>query len=141
MVEQSRSPTIQPYFSNNWYPMSLAAIDRAMQAARRHDPASQASTWPYPWGLRDTRRRKRQAASRGLRGSREWERRAIEANPNFALAHFFLAAALGQFGRQDEARAEVKAGLTINPDFTIAHFRAETPCENATCLADGGDAP
>jgi tetratricopeptide (TPR) repeat protein len=64
-----------------------------------------------------------------------WERKAIEANPNFALAHFFLAAALGQFGRLNEARAAAKAGLAINPDFTIAHFRAETPSENATFLA------
>jgi tetratricopeptide (TPR) repeat protein len=64
-----------------------------------------------------------------------WERRAIEANPNFALAHFFLAAALGQLGRLDEARAAVKTGLTINPDFTIAHFRAETPSDNATFRA------
>ena len=53
-----------------------------------------------------------------------WFRRAIEANRNYPLSHFELAAALAQLGRIDEARSAVKAGLALNPDFTIARVRA-----------------
>ena len=53
-----------------------------------------------------------------------WFRRAIEANRNYPLPHFELAAALAQLGRIDEARSCAKAGLALNPDFTIARIRA-----------------
>jgi TolB-like protein len=52
-----------------------------------------------------------------------WLRRSIETNRNFALTHFHLAAALGLLGALDEAGAAAKAGLTLNPDFTICRFR------------------
>ena len=45
--------------------------------------------------------------------------------PKFsALAYFVLAAALAQLGRLDEARSAVKAGLALNPTFTISRARA-----------------
>ena len=50
-------------------------------------------------------------------------RRSIEANRNFPLAHFELATALAQLGRQDEARSAVKAGLALNPTFSISRAR------------------
>ena len=53
-----------------------------------------------------------------------WFRRAIEANRNFPAAHFHLAAALAQLGRLDEARSAVKAGLALNPTFTVSRARA-----------------
>jgi tetratricopeptide (TPR) repeat protein len=53
-----------------------------------------------------------------------WYRRAIEANRNFPLAYFSLAAALAQLGRLDEARSAVKAGLALNRAFTISRARA-----------------
>jgi tetratricopeptide (TPR) repeat protein len=53
-----------------------------------------------------------------------WCRRAIEANRNYARAYFALAAALAQLGRLDEAHSAVKAGLALNPAFTIARARA-----------------
>ena len=53
-----------------------------------------------------------------------WLRRAIEANRNFPTAYFILAAALAQLGRLDEARSAVKAGLALNPAFTISRVRA-----------------
>ena len=53
-----------------------------------------------------------------------WFRRAIEANRNYPPAHFELAAALAQLGRLDEARSAVKAGLALNPTFTISRARA-----------------
>ena len=53
-----------------------------------------------------------------------WFRRAIEANRNYPHAYFMLAAALAQLGRLDEARSAVKAGLALNPTFTISRARA-----------------
>ena len=53
-----------------------------------------------------------------------WFRRAIEANRNFPHPHFVLGVALALLGRLDEARSSVKAGLALNPTFTIARARA-----------------
>ena len=53
-----------------------------------------------------------------------WFRRAIEANRNYPVAHFHLAAALALLGRLDEARSAVKAGLALNPTYTISRDRA-----------------
>jgi TolB-like protein/class 3 adenylate cyclase len=53
-----------------------------------------------------------------------WCRRAIEVNRNFPLSFFQLAAALAQLGRLDEAHSAVKAGLALDPGFTVSRFRA-----------------
>jgi TolB-like protein/class 3 adenylate cyclase len=53
-----------------------------------------------------------------------WFRRAIEANRNFPHTHFVLGAALAHLGRLDEAHSAVKAGLALNPAFTISRARA-----------------
>ena len=53
-----------------------------------------------------------------------WCRRAIEANRGFPYPNFFSAAALAQLGRLDEARSAVKAGLALNPAYTISRARA-----------------
>ena len=50
-------------------------------------------------------------------------RRAIEANRNYALPYFQLAAALAQLGQTAEARSAVKAGLALNPGFTVSRGR------------------
>jgi tetratricopeptide (TPR) repeat protein len=57
-------------------------------------------------------------------------RRAIEANRNFAAMHFYLAVALAELGRLDEAQLEVKEGLSIDPTFTIRRYRADAPSDN-----------
>ncbi len=54
----------------------------------------------------------------------ELYRRAIEANRNNPPAHLNLAAALAQLGRLDEARSAVKAGLALNPAYTVSRRRA-----------------
>jgi len=54
----------------------------------------------------------------------DWLRRSIEANRNNPMSHVFLAAALALFGRLEEARAAVRTALTVNPQATIARFRA-----------------
>ena len=53
-----------------------------------------------------------------------WFRRAIEANRNYPFTHFSLAAALAQVGRLDEAHSAVKAGLALDPNFTVSRTRA-----------------
>jgi tetratricopeptide (TPR) repeat protein len=66
-----------------------------------------------------------------------WLRRAIEANRNFPQAYFWLAAALAQLGRLDEAHFAVKAGLALNPTFAISRARAAYTArsDNPTYLA------
>ena len=53
-----------------------------------------------------------------------WRRRCIEANRNFWLGHFGVAADLVQLGRLDEARAAAKAGFALNPSFTLSRGSA-----------------
>ena len=45
--------------------------------------------------------------------------RSTGTNP---LTHFFLAAALANLGNLEEARAEAKAGLALDPRFSISRF-------------------
>ena len=53
-----------------------------------------------------------------------WFRRAIEANRNYPYRDFMLGSALAQLGRLDEAHSAVKAGLALNPTFSISRTRA-----------------
>ena len=53
-----------------------------------------------------------------------WFRRSIEANRNFPESHFELAAALTQLGRLDDARSAVRAGLALDPNFSVSRARA-----------------
>ena len=64
-----------------------------------------------------------------------WLRRGIEANRNLPIAHFFLAAALAVVNRHDDAREVARAGLILDPGFTIARFRASVASDNPTYLA------
>jgi TolB-like protein len=54
----------------------------------------------------------------------EWQYRCLKANPNFPIAQFQLAAALALLGELDEARTAGKAGLALDPTFTIRRFKA-----------------
>lgn len=64
-----------------------------------------------------------------------WFRRSIEANRNYTLNHFFLAAALALLGSLDQARAAAKAGLALHPSFTIRRYRHGAPSDNPAFLA------
>jgi tetratricopeptide (TPR) repeat protein len=64
-----------------------------------------------------------------------WARRSIEANRNLPLAHFWLAAALAQLGRLEEARQAIQPGFALAPGFTIARYRAGVQTDNPTYLA------
>ena len=50
-------------------------------------------------------------------------------------SHFVLAAALVGLGRMTEAREAVRAGLALNPAFTIARYRASPSSDNPRYLA------
>jgi tetratricopeptide (TPR) repeat protein len=64
-----------------------------------------------------------------------WLRRSIDANRNMPYTHFNLAAELALLGRLDEARAAAKAGLALNPAFTIRRFQRQLSSDNPTYLA------
>jgi len=53
-----------------------------------------------------------------------WLRRGLEANRNYSVAHFHLAAVLARLGELNQARAAVQEGLALDPSFTIRRFRA-----------------
>jgi len=52
-----------------------------------------------------------------------WLRRSLEANRNYPIAHFMLAASLALLGSLEEARAAVRAGLALDPTFTLRRTR------------------
>jgi TolB-like protein/class 3 adenylate cyclase len=64
-----------------------------------------------------------------------WFRRSVEANRNYPTAHLLLAAALALLGSLDQARAAARAGLAINPGFTIRRFRDGAQSDNPMYLA------
>ena len=61
-------------------------------------------------------------------------RRSIEINRTFPLAHFFLAAALANLGKLDEAQAETLVGVALDPTFTIQRFRYGRESDNPIFL-------
>ena len=61
-------------------------------------------------------------------------RRSVDASRNYPLNHFYMAAALANLGRLDEARAEVKAGLALAPDYSIARFLSMAESDNPIYL-------
>jgi tetratricopeptide (TPR) repeat protein len=63
-----------------------------------------------------------------------WLRRTLEYNRNYAIAHFYLSAALALLGRGDDAQAEVQAGLALDPQFSIRRFRAGAQSDNPLFL-------
>ncbi|WP_024518696.1 adenylate/guanylate cyclase domain-containing protein [Bradyrhizobium sp. Tv2a-2] len=64
-----------------------------------------------------------------------WLRRSIDANRNMPYTHFNLAAALALLRRLDEARAAAKAGLALDPAFTIRRFQRNLSSDNPMYLA------
>ena len=91
------------------------------QTAHANMRLSPRDTWAYRW-------MSAAAVAKLHLGSYEeavtWFRRAIEANRNYPHPNFLLAAALAQLGRIAEARSAIKAGLALNPTFTISRARA-----------------
>jgi TolB-like protein/class 3 adenylate cyclase len=61
-------------------------------------------------------------------------RRALELNRNYPIAQFWLGAALARLGRLGEARDAAKAGLALDPGFTVARLRSGAMSDNPTYL-------
>ena len=61
-------------------------------------------------------------------------RRSVDASRNYPLNHFYMAAALANLGRLDEAQAEVKAGHALAPNYSIARFLSMAESDNPTYL-------
>jgi TolB-like protein/class 3 adenylate cyclase/Flp pilus assembly protein TadD len=61
-------------------------------------------------------------------------RRSVDASRNYPLNHFYMAAALANLGRLDDAREEVKAGLELAPNYSIAKFLSMAESDNPTYL-------
>ena len=61
-------------------------------------------------------------------------RRAKELNPNYPTGRFNMAATLVELGRLEEARAEVQAGLALNPGFTLQRYRDGAQSDNPVFL-------
>jgi hypothetical protein len=64
-----------------------------------------------------------------------WMRQGLDANRNYSLAHFQLAAAFARLGKLDEGRAAVNSGLALDPRFTIRRLCANAPSDNPIYLA------
>jgi TolB-like protein len=64
-----------------------------------------------------------------------WFRRCVEANRNYSIAQFHLAAALALVGELNEARAVAQTALALDPKFTIRTFRLNAASDNPTYLA------
>jgi TolB-like protein/class 3 adenylate cyclase len=64
-----------------------------------------------------------------------WFRRSIEANRNIPLAHFALAAVLALLGSIEQAKSTAKAGLALDPSFSLRRYRDSVPSDNPNYLA------
>jgi len=64
-----------------------------------------------------------------------WLRRSVEANRNWPLTHFYLAAALAHLGELGEACTTARAGLELHSSFTISRYRASAACDHPAYLA------
>ncbi len=64
-----------------------------------------------------------------------WLRKSVDANRNNPWTYFHVAGCLAHLGRLDEARKELKAGLAVNPSFTLRRFRAGAESDNPVYLA------
>ncbi len=56
-----------------------------------------------------------------------WLQQSVETNRNYSLAHFYLAGALVLVGRTSEAQENAKAGLALDPGFTVREWRKAMP--------------
>ncbi|HVK31923.1 MAG TPA: tetratricopeptide repeat protein [Burkholderiaceae bacterium] len=104
---------------------ALAATERATHLSPR-DP--QLSLWQMFEGVALLHLGRHEAAVEALA-------KAVAGNPKSAFARLFLASALGNTGRTDEAGIQVKELLRLRPGFTLSHFRSREPSSESRFLA------
>jgi tetratricopeptide (TPR) repeat protein len=59
-----------------------------------------------------------------------WLRRGLDANRNYSVAHFHLAATLARLGELPQARIALQTGLVLDPSFTMRCYRDVTSAWN-----------
>jgi hypothetical protein len=64
-----------------------------------------------------------------------WARRAIAARPYYSISHAWLAAAAANAGDMATAREAIAEFKRLQPDYTLATFRAEKHGDNPEFLA------
>jgi TolB-like protein len=64
-----------------------------------------------------------------------WLRRCVEANWSYPVGHFSLAAALVAIGSLEEAQAAARAGLALDPAFTIRRLGSMRVSDDPTFRA------
>jgi TolB-like protein/class 3 adenylate cyclase/Tfp pilus assembly protein PilF len=64
-----------------------------------------------------------------------WLNRSVESNPNVPAPQLWLGGALALLGRLEDAREAARAGLELDPRFTIARFRAMPFSDHPAYLA------
>ena len=121
--------------AHSWIGMAKVFIGRAeeteshvLEALRLSPRDTHAYSWMFVAGIAKVFLGRDEEAA-------VWLLRSIDANRNFPNAHFFLAAAQAHLGRMSEAQAAAKAGLALNPTFTLRRFRASAFSDNPTFLA------
>ena len=60
--------------------------------------------------------------------------RSVELNRNYPTRFSYCAAILVELGRLDEAKNEVKAGLALDPNFNLRHYRDAAQSDNPAFL-------
>lgn len=104
---------------------ALAATDKATRLSPR-DP--QLSTWLMFEGVACLHLGRNDAAIQLLT-------KAVAGNPKSAFGRLFLASALGNAGRTEEAGIQIQELLRLRPGFTLTQFRSREPSREATFLA------
>jgi len=60
----------------------------------------------------------------------EYGEKAVQRSPNYHFAHLNLAACYLLAGREEEARAEAKEVIRLNPGFSLDKFAKTVPLKN-----------
>lgn len=103
---------------------ALAAIERATHLSPR-DP--QLALWQMFEGVALLHLGRHEAAVEALA-------KAVAGNARSAFARLFLASALGNVGRADEARTQIQELLRLRSGFTLSQFRSREPSRDARFL-------
>ncbi|HKA54994.1 MAG TPA: tetratricopeptide repeat protein, partial [Candidatus Binatia bacterium] len=61
-------------------------------------------------------------------------KKTLLSNPNYWVAHLYLAAIYSELGREEEARAEAAEALRLNPHFALEVYKQNMPYKDPAAL-------